>query len=214
MAHMIINTPLRKHVKSRFSDILHVKRLDETVSTDPIFANCRSLFHGYFGAQVFYGCTSRCINVGGFKEKGEFPKLYQDFIQEHGAPSILCRDNAKEEASYEVMEINRKFFIKDQFSEAYNPQQNPVEGMAIRYLKQASHTLMDQTGAPPQLWYYTIKYLCDIHNFTSNPSLPDNIIPYQMRFGVTPDISAYLQFTFWEPVLFLDMEQKWPKTRE
>ena len=33
MAHMIINTPLRKHVKSRFSDILHVKCLDETVST-------------------------------------------------------------------------------------------------------------------------------------------------------------------------------------
>ena len=162
----------------------------KVVSTDPIFANCRSLFQGFTGAQVFYGCTSRCINVGGFKEKGEFPKLYQDFIREQGAPSILRRDNAKEEASYEVLEINRKFYIKDQYSEAYNPQQNPMESQAIRYLKQASHTLMDRVGAPPQLWYYAIQYLCEIHNRTSHPLLPDKITPHQMRFGVTPDISA------------------------
>ena len=150
----------------------------------------------------------------GFKENGEFPKMYQDFIREHSVPSIICRDNAKEEASYEVMEINRKLFIEDQFSEAYNPQQNPVVGMAIRYLKQASHTLMDRTEAPPQLWFYVIKYLCNINNLTSNPVQPDKITPYHMRFGVTLDISAYLQFTFWEPILFLDTEQKWPKTQE
>ena len=137
------------------------------------------------------------------------PRLYP----EHGAPSILCRDNAKEEASYEVTEINRKFFIKDQFSEAYNPQQNPVEGMAIRYLKQASHTLMDRTWSTTTTMVLCNQVSLQYPQPYFQPSLPDNITPYQMRFGVTPDISAYLQFTFWEPVLFLDTEQKWPKTQ-
>jgi hypothetical protein len=35
-----------------------------------------------------------------------------------------------------------------------------------------------------------------------------------MCTGVTPDISAYLQFTFWEAILFLDSEESWPHTKE
>jgi hypothetical protein len=89
MARMTISQPLRKHLKSRFDEVFHVRRLEEAVSTDPIFANCRSLFHGFLGAQVFLGMYTSCIDVGGFKGKGEFPQLYRDFIQENGAPSIL-----------------------------------------------------------------------------------------------------------------------------
>ena len=43
------------------------------------------------------------------------------------APSALRRDNAKEEQSEEVKEINREFVVKDQLTEPYHPQQNPVE---------------------------------------------------------------------------------------
>ena len=74
--------------------------------------------------------------------------VYRDFIRDHGAPSALRRDNAKEEQSEEVKEINREFMIKDQMTEAYHPQQNPVESNAIRYLKAQIHVLMDRTGAP------------------------------------------------------------------
>ena len=38
--------------------------------------------------------------------------------------------------------------------------------------------------------------------------------PYQYLHGVTPDISAYLQYTLWQPVLFLDHEAVWPATNE
>ena len=107
MARMIIRTPLRKHLKSR-APFLNVTRLDEVVSTDPIFANCPSLHHGYLGAQVFYSLDSHCIDVYGFRSKGEFPRVYKDFIREQGAPSVLRRDNAKEEQSAEVLEIHRE----------------------------------------------------------------------------------------------------------
>src|SRR5688500_17275102 len=38
--------------------------------------------------------------------------------------------------------------------------------------------------------------------------------PLQYQKGVTPDISAFLQFTFWQPILYLDHESHWPESKE
>jgi hypothetical protein len=92
------------------------------VSTESIFANCKSLDNKYNGAQVFYGLKLHCTTVYGFQSKGEFPRNYQDFLREQGAPSSLRRDNAKQEQSWHVQDIQRSLLIKDEFSEAYNPQ--------------------------------------------------------------------------------------------
>ena len=185
---------------------MQAKCLDEPVSTEPMFANCRSLCHGYTGAQVFYGLKSTQINVYGFHSKGEFPYLYRDFIREQGAPSTLRRDNAKEEKSAAVDEIHRELFIKDQFCEPYHPQQNPVESHGIRYLKQHIHILLDRTGAPDAAWFHAAQYLAGIHSILSNPNLPDQMTPKQFCTGYTLDISPWLQFTFWQPILYLDNE--------
>ena len=213
MAKMSIRHPLRQHVKSRLPH-MNVTRLDETFSTDPFFANVKSIHHGYVGAQVFYGTKSHTIFIYGFRKKGEFPKLYRDFIREHGAPSTLRRDNAREEQSEEVLEINREMLIKDKFTEPYNPQQNPVESSAIRYIKEQVLKVLDITGAPESTWFFAAQYVSDIHNICSDDSLPDEMTPLQYLEGSTPDISAYLQFTFWQPVLFLDHEALWPSTNE
>jgi hypothetical protein len=117
MARMITHTPLRKHLQPRFSDYCHIKRLNELVSTDPIFANCRSVGEHFTGAQIFYCQTSHRIRVYGFHSKGEFPRILRTFIRDVGAPSILRRDNAKEENSEEVARITNDAYIKDQFSE-------------------------------------------------------------------------------------------------
>ena len=113
MARMSIRQPLRRHIKSRLPH-MNVFGMNKTFSTDPFFANVKSIYHGYLGAQVFYGTKSHTIFIYGFRKKGEFPKLYREFIREHGAPSALRRDNAKEEQSEEVMDIHRELFIKDQ----------------------------------------------------------------------------------------------------
>ena len=83
------------------------------------------------------------INVYGMKAKSNFPEAYRDFIREQGCPTALRRDNAREEQSEEILKIHRELFIKDQFTEPYNPQQNPVELRAIKYLKEHSHVLLD-----------------------------------------------------------------------
>lgn len=79
LARMIIRHPMRRHLKERFPH-MNIFRIDEPVSTDPIFSNCRSIYHGYTIAQVFYGVKSHTIFVYGVKSKGEFPTVYRDFI--------------------------------------------------------------------------------------------------------------------------------------
>jgi len=113
MAKMIIRYPLRRHVKSRFPH-MNVTRIDEAISTDPLFSNCRSMYHGYTMAQVFYGTKSHTIFLYGRRLKGELPRSYKKYIRDHGALSALRRDNVKEEQSEHVQDINREFMIKDQ----------------------------------------------------------------------------------------------------
>ena len=211
LAKMIIRYPMRRHFKSR-APFLNVNRLDEAVSTDPMYANCASLHHRFIGAQVFYGLKSHHIDVYGFKKPRNFPQMYQDFIREQGAPSLLRRDNAQEEQSEEVKNIHRELYIKDGYSEPYQPNQNPVESKAIKWLKQASHVLLDRRGAPDGAWYFAVKYLADVHSICYHKKI--DMSPRQKRTGVTPDISAYLQFRFWARVLYLDHEEKWPSSNE
>src|SRR5688500_5221910 len=213
MARMIIRHPLRRYIKSRFPH-MNVTRIDETVSTDPLFTNCRSIYHGYMAAQIFYGTKSHAIYIYGIKSKGEFPNAYRDYIRDHGAPSALRRDNAKEEQSGLIKDINREYMIKDQYTEPYRPQQNPVESNAIRYLKNQIHLLLDRIGAPDAAWFIAAQYVADVHNICLDPSLPNEMTPVQYQTGVTPDISAFLQFTFWQPILYLDHESHWPESKE
>jgi hypothetical protein len=156
LAKMTIYYPMRRHIKSRFPH-LNVKRINEVVSTDTMFANCRSIYDAFTCVQVFFGLTSHMINIYGMKNKSEFPEVYRDFIRQEGCPSALCRDNAREERSEEVMKIQRDLFVADQFPQPYHPQQNPVELQAIKYLKQHAHALLDRTGAPDPFWFPAIQ---------------------------------------------------------
>ena len=213
MAKMVIRYPMRRHIRSRLS-FMRAKRLNEVVSTDPMFANCKSFGPGWTGAQVFFGLKSTQMDIIGFKGKGEFPRCYRDYIRTCGVPSGLRRDNAKEEQSAEVDEIHRELYIRDEFSEPYNQQQNPVESRAIKYLKEHVHALLDRTGAPDAAWYHAAKYLCEIHSILSNKHLPDGMTPKQFRSGVTTDISPWLQFQFYQAGLYLDNEDSWPSSKE
>ena len=139
--------PMRRHEKPRFP--WHGGfRLNEVVSTDTFCANCKA-FCGSTCAQAHCGLTSGMINVHGMTSESEMSNTHQDFCREEGHPSVLRRDNAKAQQSKKVLEINRDNNVKDQFSEAHNQQQNPVESRAMKWLKSQSGVLLDRTGAPP-----------------------------------------------------------------
>eukprot|EP00978_Attheya_sp_CCMP212_P019118 scaffold53166_cov52-Attheya_sp.AAC.3 len=54
---------------------------------------------------------------------------------------------------------------------------------------------MDCVNAPPDVWLQACMYLADIHNSSANDGINDDI-PLQQCHGTTPDISAFLPFSF------------------
>ena len=213
MARLIIRYPLRKHVKARFP-FLNTRRINEGISTDRLYANCKDSACGYNSAHVFYGMKTTNIQVYGHRPGGDgFFNCYRDFCREHGVPSVLRRDNAQELKSNKVLDFNREhFLIKDEFSEVENQQQNVVESGGIRWLKSAIHVLLDMTGAPAWTWFLAATYLADVHNHTWNNERA--FIPITARDGITRDISRLLQFVFWERVLYLDHVDAFPQSKE
>ena len=81
-------------------------------------------------------------------------------------------------------------------------------------LKGQVHVLLDRTGTPDSVWYLAAQYIADIHNICSDSNLQNEMTPLQYQQEVTPDISVYLQFTFWQPILYLDHESSWTESKE
>ena len=106
MAKAIVNIPMQQHFASCFK-WMNQFHLQETVLTDPVFWNTKD-FKGNNMAQIFYGISSRMINMYGMKTEHEFPEIYQDFIQEEGIPDQLHWDNLKAQPSKKVKEIQRE----------------------------------------------------------------------------------------------------------
>jgi hypothetical protein len=70
MARLIIRDPFRKHVKARFP-FLNTRRINEGISTDRLFANCKDSGFGYTSAHVFYGMKTTNIQVYGHRPGGD-----------------------------------------------------------------------------------------------------------------------------------------------
>jgi hypothetical protein len=153
------------------------------------------------------------INVYGMRTESEFPGIYQDFLREEGAPSILRRDNSQTQTGKKVTALNRNYVIGDQMTEPDHPQQNPAEMRAVRWLKEHSQVLMDRTGAPNMVWLEAQIYLAKIHNIVADPTL-DHRSPKEARHGETPDISAYLLFKFYQKIWYLDTTSSFPDSKE
>ena len=72
---------------------------------------------------------------------------------------------------------------------------------------------MNRTGAPAHCWLLTLQYVCCILNHISTASLGGQV-PLQVLYGVTPDISILLLYTFYQPVFYATHDQHIPSDRE
>ena len=212
LAMLSFGLPLKRHQKSLFP-FLNRKRLHETVATDTFFSKVRDV-SGAWCAQVFYGLSSHMLNVYGLRTESQGPQAYEDFARYEGIPTVVRSDNSKMQRwGKELQDKMRKWLVQMEYTEPHHPQQNPAESRAVAWLKQNIKVLRIHTGAPKTVWLWMAKYLADIHNVTADETL-DWKTPWSKRKGETPDISAYLQFKFYEAVYYHDDELKFPDTKE
>ena len=146
------------------------------------------------------------------KESVNIIKAYQDFMRYKGVPETLHTDLALEQKTDDIININRNMIVKDTWSEAGYPTQNPVEQGGVRILKSAASTIITQTGAIPAVWPWVYNYIADVNNHCANRILNWRT-PIEKRHGYTPDISALLLYQFWEPIYYL-IDEATPKSKE
>jgi hypothetical protein len=191
-------TILKQHGKRRLHK-LSQKRLKETFYTDTIVASpeCTSV-RGYNYTQLFIGKESHYIRVYNMKKKSQYPDALHDFITYVGIPPKLISDNAGEEVQAEVRRYLTKLGTRIGTTEPHHQHQNFAE-QAIRDIKGLFFKIMSLSGAPLNYWCYAVQYAAELLNCRARQSLNWRT-PSEIVEGETPDISAYYQFTFWQPV--------------
>ena len=97
-------------------------------------------------------------------------------------------------------------------SEPYHQNPNPAEG---RYctLKSWTNTIMNRSGAPADCWLLCMIHASYILNHLSFEALGGNV-PLGMLYGVSPDISIILLYTFYQPVFYATHKQSYPSASE
>ena len=103
------------------------------------------------------------------------------------------------------MDILRAYHISNWHSEPYHQNQNPAE-WRYRTIKSWTNTVMNRSGAPANCWLLCMIYVCYILNHIACGAL-NGSIPLLVSYGIKPDISIMLLYTFYQPVFYATHDQ-------
>ena len=206
-----VRYPMRRHYKSRFPGA-NVNRIRETFSTDTMFSS-KPAIGGNTCVQLFVGNTSTFTAAYGMKRESEGIEALQDFVNQVGAPECIRRDNSKMQNSEAWTKYERKMQINSEMTEPHNQQMNPAE-RRIQTVKKGVNALMDRKGTPHFMWYECILFYISILNMSCLDRLQGRNA-YEVAFGHSVDISAYIQYEWWEPVYYLETDDpSFPHSKE
>ena len=203
--------PMKRHLKSR-NPALNVPRRHEPVATDAIFSDTPAVDSGVKQAQVIVGRDSFMADVYPMKSGKQFVSTLKDNIRRRGAMDKLLSDSAKPEISKKGMDILRAYHISNWHSEQYHQNQNPA-GWRYRTIKSWTNTVMNRSGAPANCWLLGMIYVCYISNHVVCGIL-NGPIPLLVLYGIMPDISIMLLYTFYQPVFYATHDQHFPSESE
>ena len=203
----ITTFPMKKHLKSR-NPALNVPRRHEAVATDTVYSDTPAIDSGVKIAQLFVRLESLVSDIYPMRSGKQLVNTLEGNIHRHSAMDKLISDSAKNEISHKVKDILKAYNINDWQSEPYHQNQNPAEWQ-YRTIKACTNTIMKRTGAPALCWLLTLQYVCYILSHISTASLGGQV-PLQVLYGVTPDISIILLYTFYHPVFYATHDQHFP----
>ena len=179
---------------------LNVRRRNECVATDTIFADTPAIFSGVKAAQIFVGVDTGFVDVFPLANDGQFASTLMDVIRKSGAMDVLISDRAQMEVSNKVKDILRHLIIDDWQSEAHYQHQNAAE-RRYKHIKRNVQNVLNISGAPPSCWLLCLEYVSYIMNRMATKSLRWRT-PYESLTGITPDISVIYRFLFYDKIYF------------
>jgi hypothetical protein len=198
---------LKMHFKSRFP-AHNVKRRNEAVGSDTVFSDTKAVDNGATCAQMFVGRKSLWADCYPMKTDKEFARTLLEDIRRRGAMDKIITDRAKAEISYKVIEILQAYAIDDWQSEPYHQNQNFCE-QRYQTIKKYVNRIIDYVGCPADLWLLCLQYVCYLLNRLATPSL-NYQTPHFVLMGTLADISALLQYKFYEKVYFKTHNPSYP----
>ena len=188
---------MRKHFKSRLP-AFNIPCRNEALATEAIFSDTPAIDSGVTMAQIFIGKDSLVSDVYPMHSSKQFVNTLEDNIRFRGAKSKLISDYAQVEISNKVKDILRMYHSSTWHSEPCHQNQNPSE-WHYRTIKAWTNTILNRTGAPANCWLLCMSFVCDLFNCISCESLKVQI-PLTKLYGVTPDISILMKYTFYKSV--------------
>jgi hypothetical protein len=172
--------------------------------TDTLFGKIKSLTNNTC-AQIFAN-ESYFVKAYPMEKKSGAGLALRQFIRDYGVPEQLTSDGASEQTGpkTEFMKRVRKHGIEHHVSEPHRPQENRAESV-IREVKKRWFRQMTKRRVPARLWDYGIVWVCEIMSLTANSVFSlEGRAPIEQITGETPDISEYLDFSFYDWVWYKD----------
>jgi hypothetical protein len=182
--------------------MLKYNRLKCCLHLDTFFLNVTST-HGNKCGQLF-ATDFGYIKFVPMASKSEAGYALQEVIREIGIPNQIHTDGAKELTQGRWRDFCRDANILTTQTESNSPWQNLTE-IEIRKLKRHVRRLMARTNTPSVLWDYCCQYTTELRNYLARP--PPQLhgrTPHEVITGNTPDISEFLEFSWYEPVWYLE----------
>ena len=210
-AAMTLKATTRRLVRSAIMPLTRRYRVDRmfecnrirgNIATDTMHMYVKSI-HGHRYAQVF-GNKQFFVDCYPIQRKSDCGDALEAFIDKYGVPDLLTYDGSKEQVKRgtSFQKCIRKYNVKGKISEPNRPNQNPAEGV-IRELRKKWFRTMFKTNCPRRLWCYGLPYIAQIMQRTaSNSGNLGGRTPIETLTGETPDISEYMDFGFYDWVVF------------
>ncbi len=128
-----------------------MKKRNEDLYTDTVYADTPAIDNFSTSAQFFVGCNTGVCDIYEMKSDKQFVNILEDQIRQHCAPNRFLSDAATLERSIRVLDILRALCIGQWFSEPHKQHQNRSK-MRQQTVKHLTNVAMDRSGCPPSCW--------------------------------------------------------------
>jgi hypothetical protein len=191
--------PIERRFKTK-NMTLKYNNLKCCFSTNTFFSNVKSVLQNTCG-QLFI-TDFGYAKFTPMRLKSEAPNALKELLQDVGIPKEMHSGGAKELTQGAWKSTCQEAGIKMTQTEKDSPWQNRTE-CEICELKKHVRRFLYKMQTPLSLWDFCCQYTVELRNRLTRP-LPQlhGRTPHEVLTGNTPDISEYVEFSWYQPVWY------------